>query len=86
MKVHNIRRDPHVSICGINDGFFGQWAQVDGTASIIELPDAMEWLRFVYVQVAGEHPDWEEFERDMVAQSRVVVAIRPEVAGPDVAG
>ncbi|HUB69617.1 MAG TPA: PPOX class F420-dependent oxidoreductase [Acidimicrobiales bacterium] len=76
-KVRNIKRDPRVSICALNDGFFGSWAQVDGTASIIELPAAMALLRFIYAQIAGEHPNWEEFERDMVAQVRVVVAISP---------
>jgi hypothetical protein len=70
----------------VSDGFFGQWAQIDGTAWIIGLPDAMPLLRFTYSQVAGEHPDWDEYERDMVAQSRVVIAIQPESAGPGLAG
>jgi PPOX class probable F420-dependent enzyme len=86
MKVRNIRRDPSVSICALNDAFFGKWAQIDGTATIVEMPEAMRLLRFTYVQVAGEHPDWDEFERDMISQARVVVAIKPESAGPDVAG
>ena len=86
MKVRNISEGPAVSICAINDAFFGKWAQVDGTASIVEMPEAMALLRFTYIQVAGEHPDWDEFERDMVSQARVVIAIKPESAGPDVAG
>jgi PPOX class probable F420-dependent enzyme len=85
-KVLNIKRDPSVSICALNDNFFGKWAQVDGTASISQLPEAMAMLRWVYSQIGGEHPDWDEFERDMVTQRRVVVAIRAESAGPDMAG
>jgi hypothetical protein len=50
------------------------------------MPEAMTLLRFTYIQVAGEHPDWDEFERDMISQARVVIAIKPESAGPDVAG
>jgi PPOX class probable F420-dependent enzyme len=86
MKARNIRRDPRVSICAISDSFFGDWAQIDGEASLVVLPEAMALLRFTYAQVAGEHPNWEEFERDMVAQQRVVVAITAEHAGPDRSG
>ena len=60
--------------------------QIDGAATIVAMPEAMALLRFTYLQVAGEHPDWAEFERDMMAQGRVVIAIQPESAGPDVAG
>ncbi|HTV11620.1 MAG TPA: PPOX class F420-dependent oxidoreductase [Acidimicrobiales bacterium] len=77
-KARNLRRDPRASICVIDNGFFGRWAQVDGTATVIELPEAMELLRFTYRQVAGEHPDWDEFERDMVSQGRIALAVQPE--------
>jgi PPOX class probable F420-dependent enzyme len=86
IKVRNIVRDPNVSICAISDAFFGKWVQVDGTASIVEMPDAMSLLRFAYTQISGEHPDWAEFERDMIAQHRVAVAIKAEDAGPDISG
>jgi PPOX class probable F420-dependent enzyme len=86
MKVLNVRQDANVSLCCLGDGFFGRWVQVDGRAEVVVLPEAMSWLRFTYAQVAGEHPDWEEFERDMVSQQRVVLAITPERAGPDRAG
>lgn len=77
-KASNVQRDPRVSVCAISDSFFGEWAQIDGQATVIEMPGAMALLRYTYQAVAGEHPDWEEFERDMVAQGRVVLAIVPD--------
>ena len=86
VKVRNIKRDPLVSICVLPDEFFGKWVQIDGTASVIALPEAMPLLRSTYVKIAGEHPNWDEFESDMATQRRVIIAIKPERAGPDVSG
>lgn len=86
MKVHNIRRDPTVSLCVLNDGFFGSWAQIDGTAQVVPLPDAMALLEDVYRQVAGEHPDWEEFRQAMIDERRVVVRVTVSAAGPSRSG
>ena len=35
LKVKNLRRDPRVSFCVLNDGFYGEWVQVDGHAEIV---------------------------------------------------
>ena len=35
VKTKNLRRDPRASLCVINDGFFGEWVQVEGDAEII---------------------------------------------------
>src|SRR5437763_6338361 len=85
-KVRNLRRDPHASVCVMNDGFFGQWIQVEGTASIITLPDAMDGLVEYYRRVSGEHPDWDDYRAAMERDRRVIVAIDIERAGPDQAG
>ncbi|MFN2503065.1 MAG: PPOX class F420-dependent oxidoreductase [Acidimicrobiales bacterium] len=80
-KVRNLRRDPHVSACVRGEGW--EWIQVDGTAEIVSLPDAMAGLVALYRQVAGEHPDWDEFREAMVQQRRLVIRIHLERAGPD---
>jgi PPOX class probable F420-dependent enzyme len=86
MKVANARRDPRVALCVLPDGFFGQWAQIDGTAEVISLPDAMPLLEDVYRQVAGEHRDWAEFRAAMETERRVIIRITPTAAGPNRSG
>src|SRR3569623_295230 len=44
IKVKNLRRDPRVSLAVMNDGFFGEWYQVEGTAEIVEQPEALDVL------------------------------------------
>jgi len=58
MKVRNIRRDPRVSLVALNSGFYGEWYQLEGTAEIVEQPEALELLDDYYRRAAGEHPDW----------------------------
>jgi PPOX class probable F420-dependent enzyme len=86
MKVANLRRDPRVSLCVLNDGFFGDWIQVDGTATIVSLPEAMELLVEYYRSLSGEHPDWDEYRAAMERDRRVLVRIDIERAGPDRSG
>jgi PPOX class probable F420-dependent enzyme len=86
LKVRNLRRDPHASLAILNDGFFGNWAQVDGTAEILALPEALDVLVDYYRRTAGDHPNWDEYKADMVAQRRVVVRFAIERAGPNVSG
>jgi PPOX class probable F420-dependent enzyme len=86
MKVANLRRDRRASFCVLNDGFFGDWIQVDGTAEIVSLPDAMEPLVEYYRSLSGEHPDWDEYRAAMERDRRVLVRVELERAGPDQSG
>ena len=85
-KVRNLRRDPRVTLCAFPDAFFGKWIVVDGTATIVPLPEAMDGLVALYRQIAGEHADWDDYRAAMERERRVLIAIRIERAGPDVAG
>jgi PPOX class probable F420-dependent enzyme len=85
-KVRNLRRDPRVSLCAFPDTFFGKWIVVEGTATIISLPDAMDGLVNLYRQIAGEHRDWDDFRAAMERERRVLISIQIERAGPDVSG
>jgi len=77
-KTKNVRRDPRVTLCVMNDGFFGPWMQLDGHAEIVPLPEAMQGLKDLYRQVAGEHPDWDEYEQAMTNDRRVLLRITPD--------
>ncbi len=84
-KVRNVRRDPRVSICVTSDDFW-RWIQVDGTATVLSLPEAMEPLVDYYRTLSGEHPDWDDYRRAMQDQRRVLLRIEIQRAGPDAHG
>jgi PPOX class probable F420-dependent enzyme len=85
-KVRNVRRDPRVWLCVLPDGFFGQWAQLEGTAEVVELPEAMEPLVEYYRRISGEHPDWDDYRAAMERDKRVLLRITVTKAGPSVSG
>ena len=85
-KTRNLRRDPHASLCVFVDGFFGPWVQIDGTAEVVALPDAMELLVDYYRRVAGEHPDWADYRRAMEHERRVLLRISIDSVGPTRSG
>lgn len=85
-KVRNVRRDPRVWLCVLPDGFFGNWVQLEGTADIQELPEAMEPLVDYYRRISGEHPDWDDYRAAMESQQRVLLRVTLTKAGPSVSG
>jgi len=86
IKTKNLARDPRASLCVMNDQFYGEWVQAEGTAEIIHLPEAMDLLVDYYRKVSGEHPDWDDYRNAMTRDKRVIVAITLTRAGPDRSG
>lgn len=85
-KTKNVRRDPRVWLCLLSDGFYGQWIQLDGEASVVSLPEAMAGLVAYYRSIAGEHDDWDDYRAAMEREQRVLLRITPTRAGPDRSG
>ena len=60
-KARNLRRDRTAVLCVVSDRFFDSWMQIEGSAQIVSLPEAMEGLVDYYRRISGEHPDWDEY-------------------------
>jgi len=86
IKAKNLARDPRAALCVINDGFFGEWIQVEGQAQLVHLPDAMPLLEDYYRRLSGEHPDWPDYRAAMTRDRRLIVRITVDRAGPDISG
>ncbi|GAA3639834.1 PPOX class F420-dependent oxidoreductase [Streptomyces fenghuangensis] len=85
-KTRNARRDPAVSVIVLSEDFDGPWVQVDGTAEVLDVPEAVEPLVEYYRAIAGEHPDWDEYREAMVRQGKSLLRITPVRWGPVATG
>jgi PPOX class probable F420-dependent enzyme len=85
-KTANVRRDPAVSVMVQSDEWNGPWVQVDGTAEVLDVPDAVEPLVEYFRSIAGEHSDWDEYRAAMVKQGKSLLRITPERWGPVATG
>jgi PPOX class probable F420-dependent enzyme len=81
-KVRNARRDERVSLCFLSDDWDDAWVQVDGTAEVLELPEALDDFVAYYRSIAGEHPDWEDYRAAMLRQGKVLLRVTIERWGP----
>jgi hypothetical protein len=84
-KVHNIRRDPRVALCVVDDQWFGPWVSIEGRAEVLELPAAWDSLkRFHFLRDGGiegydgseEADEW--LRETWLEQRKVAVRIHPE--------
>jgi PPOX class probable F420-dependent enzyme len=85
-KVANLRRDPRASALVLSDDWDGPWVQLDGSAEVIDLPDAIEPLVAYFRSIAGEHPDWDEYRRARVDQGKCLIRLTIERWGPIATG
>lgn len=78
-KTRNLRRDPRASLLVSSDDGWA-YAVAEGEAVLsapASAPDdeTVESLITLYRNVAGEHPDWDDYRRAMVADRRVLLRV-----------
>jgi PPOX class probable F420-dependent enzyme len=78
-KTNNLARDPRASFY-TTAGDFRSYAVAEGDATLTPVAadpgDAtVDELVEVYREIAGEHPDWDEYRAAMVADARLVVRL-----------
>ena len=81
-KARNVRRNPLVSVCVMSEGWSDPYIQVDGTARVIDLPDAVEPLVEYFRCISGEHPDWDDYRAAMLRQGKCLIEVEIERWGP----
>ena len=79
-KTRNLRRDPRASLLvGADDGW--SYAVAECSAELTHPAakpddDTVEALIALYRNIAGEHPDWDDYRQTMVADRRVLLTLR----------
>jgi PPOX class probable F420-dependent enzyme len=85
-KAANLRRNPDASVLVLSDEWNGAWVQVDGSAEVLDLPDALEPLVGYFRCISGEHPDWDEYRQAMLDQGKCLIRITPARWSPVATG
>lgn len=78
-KTRNLRRDPRASLLvDADDGW--SYAVAEGNAELTPPAaapddDTVEGLITLYRNIAGDHPDWDEYREAMVTDRRVLLTL-----------
>ena len=78
-KTRNLRRDPRASLLVSSDDGWS-YAVAEGTAeltppALARDDDTVEALIALYRNIAGEHPDWDDYRQAMVTDRRVLLTM-----------
>ena len=85
-KTRNARRNPRVAILVLSDDWNGPWVQVNGSAEVLDVPEALDGLVEYFRNISGEHPDWDEYRRAMLDQGKSLIRVTPTDWGPIATG
>ena len=80
-KYFNLTRDPRASLYLTREDFWA-YVVIEGDAELSDVatktndPGVDELVEY-YRAIAGEHPDWDDYRKVMVADKRVLVRLKP---------
>ncbi|MGD9701427.1 MAG: PPOX class F420-dependent oxidoreductase [Acidimicrobiia bacterium] len=83
-KYRNLLRNPEASLHVSREDFWG-YVVLEGDAELTPVAadpsdPTVDELVALYRVIGGEHPDWDEYRRAMVADRRLVLRLRPTYA------
>ena len=81
-KSMNAKRSPAASMVVMSDEFGGEWIQLDGTAEVLDMPEALDGLVEYFRVISGEHPDWDEYREAMAHQGKCLIRLTIDQWGP----
>ena len=81
-KTRNLRRDPRASVVVMSGEFNGEWVQCDGTATVLDVPEAVDGLVEYYRNIRSHHDDWDEYRSTMAAHGKSLIRVGVERWGP----
>lgn len=85
-KTRNARGRPQVSVMVLSDEWNGPWVQIDGTAEVLDVPEALDAFVEYFRNISGEHSDWDEYRQAMVDQGKSLIRVTPTRWGPVATG
>ena len=80
-KYHNLRREPWAAL-KVDGESFWSYAVIEADVELSDVAAepgrcAVDELVDYYRAISGEHPDWDDYRRSMVADHRVVARLTP---------
>ncbi|MCQ3812309.1 MAG: PPOX class F420-dependent oxidoreductase [Acidimicrobiia bacterium] len=81
-KSINAKRNPAASMAVMSDEFGGEWIQLDGSAEVLDMPEALDGLVEYFRVISGEHPDWDEYRQAMAHQGKCLIRLTIDQWGP----
>ena len=82
VKARNARRNPAVSVAVLGDEFNDSWVQIDGSATVLDMPEAGDAFVEYFRCISGEHPDWDEYRQAMADQGKCLIVVDIERWSP----